>query len=174
MNKKVKKKILALLVISNLSFYSLFAQDVSEPESAADYLNCPKLSEFMGKGYTDTKANGEVTTLQIFIKNNLKLNDQQFLVTGNYGKLTEKYVMQFQKENGLATTGMVTNLTREKIGKMCDKEIEGEIKKVEVKKVYTKYNDGSYNVSTAYNTTSGIVTLAYVINLGLTHHIFPQ
>ncbi len=60
----------------------------------------------------DSNTNGEVTKLQNFLKNKGLLSGDS---TGNFGALTLSAVKDFQKQNGLNTTGLVGPSTREAI-----------------------------------------------------------
>lgn len=96
-----------------LSFSFTFAQNLSTEYS------CPNLTFLLNRLSTDSNTNGEVTQLQIFLKRNLNLNDQQLIPTGIYGRVTESYVKAFQKKYGISQTGQVGPITRAKIASIC-------------------------------------------------------
>lgn len=81
---------------------------------------CPQLSTTMKRPFRDSQTNppGQVTELQIFLAEYYGLNEED-IVTGYFGKLTEKYVIQFQKEHGLPAYGIVGSMTRAKIAEVC-------------------------------------------------------
>lgn len=82
--------------------------------------NCPTSLTFtLKKGSVDLKTNNEVSLVQKFLKKNLILSDNVFLVTGIYGGVTERFVKKFQKQNGILETGVVGNITRNKITSLC-------------------------------------------------------
>ncbi|MBI4128130.1 MAG: peptidoglycan-binding protein, partial [Parcubacteria group bacterium] len=79
---------------------------------------CPNLSVTMQRGARDATMGGQVSELQIFLANRYNLNDED-VVTGYFGRTTERYVIQFQREQGLPTFGIVGSLTRAAIGRVC-------------------------------------------------------
>jgi PKD repeat protein len=115
---------LVALVLLLLGAGSAFAQT----QTADDYGNgtvssgvyCPQISQTMQKGARDTTTNpqGQVSELQAFLTDYYNLNDGS-LVGGYFGKLTQKYVIQFQTEQNLPSFGIAGSLTRAKISSLC-------------------------------------------------------
>ena len=79
---------------------------------------CPKLSITMQRGSRDLSAGGQVTELQIFLADYYDLNEED-IVTGYFGKLTQATVIRFQQEHGLPAFGIAGSLTRAKIAEVC-------------------------------------------------------
>ncbi len=79
---------------------------------------CPKLSITMQRGSRDATTGGQVSELQAFLTDYYNLPDG--LINGGFfGKLTEKYLIQFQNEQGLPAFGIAGVLTRAKIASVC-------------------------------------------------------
>ncbi len=156
----MNKKILATIAISHLSIYSVFAQN------SVQNFSCPQLKFNLHKGSVDARTKGEVTVLQKFLKQNLNLSDNQFLVTGSYGKVTEKYVKDYEKINNLIINGSLDKSVRDSIYSSCGnvKKDTGEVKKV-IEKVTSKFEDGNYNVVGEYNSPQGADTILVKISL---------
>ncbi len=81
---------------------------------------CPYLTITMQRGARDATTNGQVSELQAFLTDYFDL-DENIVVGGYFGRLTEKYVKQFQTEHGLPSFGIVGSLTRAKIAQVCGK-----------------------------------------------------
>lgn len=79
---------------------------------------CPTLSVTMRRGARDATTGGQVTELQLFLADRYGLNEED-IVTGYFGKLTQSYVIKFQQETGLPSYGIVGTLTRAKIAEVC-------------------------------------------------------
>lgn len=79
---------------------------------------CPKLSITMQRGARDATTGGQVSELQTFLTDYYNL-DENIVVGGYFGKLTESYVIKFQKEQGLPAFGIAGTLTRAKIAETC-------------------------------------------------------
>ena len=79
---------------------------------------CPDLTVTMQRGARDATTGGQVSELQIFLANYYDLNEEDVL-TGYFGRATEKYVIRFQREQGLPTYGIVGSLTRAAIARVC-------------------------------------------------------
>ena len=80
---------------------------------------CPNLTSTFQKGARDSTTGGQVSELQAFLSDYYNLDDG-ILVGGYFGKLTQKYVVQFQTEQNLPAFGIVGSLTRAKIAEACD------------------------------------------------------
>ncbi len=113
------------LFISGLVAVPAFAQ------TADDYGNgstsgviCPNLVSTIQRGSRDATTGGQVSELQSFITDFYNLDDG-VISGGFFGKLTQKYVVQFQKEQGLPSFGIVGQLTRAKIATLCNQTSTG-------------------------------------------------
>ncbi len=109
---------LALLIL-------LSAGGVARAEVADDYGTgttannyCPKLSTTFQRGARDTTTAGQVTELQKFIADYYDVDPEE-IVSGFYGRITQGYVVKFQKEQGLPAFGIVGSLSRAAIAKAC-------------------------------------------------------
>lgn len=168
----MNKKILALIVISNLSVYSVFSQSISQNLNInPTEISCPTLKFYLSRGTTDSKTNGEVSLMQRFLKTNLKLSNKQFLVTGSFGKVTENFVKVFQQTNGLIPTGIVGVASRKKITTLCNSQkptlnpVPTPIPVDPIKKTTLKYKDGIYNVTTSYGSPGGLDNLGVSLSI---------
>lgn len=87
---------------------------------------CPQLSQTLKRGMRDTQTvpPGQVSELQTFITDYYNL-DENIVVGGYFGKLTQRYVIQFQQEQGLPAYGIVGSLTRAKIASVCGNSTAG-------------------------------------------------
>lgn len=79
---------------------------------------CPNLTRTMQRGATDARTGGQVTELQLFLASHYDLDENE-AVSGFFGKTTHRYVVQFQKENGLPALGIAGSLTRSAIARLC-------------------------------------------------------
>lgn len=79
---------------------------------------CPQLSKTLQRGSRDATTGGQVTELQTFLTDYFDL-DESAVVSGFYGKVTQKYVAQFQQQHGLPAFGITGTLTRAKISEVC-------------------------------------------------------
>ena len=88
------------------------------PTTPIPYNTCPNLTVTMQRGARDATTGGQVSELQIFLANYYDLNEED-VITGYFGRVTEKYVIRFQREQGLPTFGIVGSLTRAAIARGC-------------------------------------------------------
>lgn len=79
---------------------------------------CPKLSITMQRGSRDATTGQQVSELQAFLTDYYNLDDGS-VNGGFFGKLTHKYIVQFQSEQGLPAFGIAGSLTRAKIASVC-------------------------------------------------------
>ena len=79
---------------------------------------CPQLSITMQRGARDATTGAQVSELQAFLTSYYNL-DENVVVGGYFGNLTHKYVVQFQREQGLPAFGIAGSLTRAKIAQAC-------------------------------------------------------
>ncbi len=178
----MNKKITAFITITSFTFWSVFAQTTEQGAQLKDLINggpingkvclsSPSLNYLMSRGSIDKKTNFEVTLLQSFLKTNLNLTDQEFIVTGYFGRVTENFVKKFQKQNGLVVSGIVGAATRKKIAETCvpiittPKPPETSTTTSAIVPVTTKYKDGTYSATTTYNSPGGQDFLGVTLNL---------
>ena len=79
--------------------------------------NCPNLTSTLRYRMTDAQTNGQVSDLQDWLASYYNLGDS--FTSGYFGRQTQKYVMQFQREQGIDVVGFVGQLTRAAIAKVC-------------------------------------------------------
>ena len=80
----------------------------------------PPLAQTLYRGTRDD-ASGQVTALQNFLSSHFTLSTS--FATGYFGPTTEKYVRQFQKEQGIVQVGYVGGLTRKAISSLCGSQV---------------------------------------------------
>ncbi len=73
---------------------------------------CINLNNHMSLGITDKETSGEVTRLQLFLKERGYFKED---LTGIFGKVTEQSVKSFQTDKNLIVTGQVGQVTRDSI-----------------------------------------------------------
>ncbi len=95
---------------------SALPDDYGTGEGVSYY--CPSLRTTFQRGATDARTGGQVTELQRFLADRYDL-DEDVAVSGFFGKTTQRYVVQFQSENGLPALGIVGSLTRVAITRAC-------------------------------------------------------
>ncbi len=121
------------ILISAVTALSLFVSGfafipaLASAQTADDYgtgqaatAACPQLSQTMVRGARDSGTNpqGQVTQLQSFLADYYNIDPQE-IATGYFGRITQGYVIQFQKEQGLPSFGIAGQLTRAAIAKVC-------------------------------------------------------
>jgi hypothetical protein len=79
---------------------------------------CPSLSMTMYRGMKDANTLGQVSELQKFLADYFDIDPSE-IVTGFFGRITQNYLMKFQKEKGLPVYGIAGTLTRGVIAKEC-------------------------------------------------------
>ncbi len=72
----------------------------------------------MQKGARDASTGGQVSELQAFLTDYFDL-DENIVVGGYFGKLTQTYLIKFQDREGLPAFGIAGSLTRAKIAQVC-------------------------------------------------------
>lgn len=80
--------------------------------------SCPKLSITMQRGARDVSYDGQVSELQKFISDYYDIDPEE-IVTGFFGRITQGYVQQFQRAQGLPSFGIAGSLTRAAIARVC-------------------------------------------------------
>ncbi len=134
------KKIILISLGLFLSTNSAFTQSINNLTSN---LVCPELKYFQKLGSNDKRNNGETSKLQSFLKQNLSLSNQQFLVSGHFGRVTQNFVKQFQENNNLIISGQVGQITRNKILGSCSSSVDDTITNYEMK---TSFLEGTQSV----------------------------
>jgi Putative peptidoglycan binding domain len=112
--KKRKLFIVFALVLVYGAFLPTYAQSTAK-EGARQ---CPKLNSTLQRGARDTSTGGQVTELQKFLSEYYNISSGD-IVSGYFGRLTQKYVQQFQGEQNLPNYGIAGSLTRGAIAKHC-------------------------------------------------------
>lgn len=79
---------------------------------------CPALSTSLQRGMSDATTGGQVTELQKFLAAYYGLNEQD-VVSGYFGVVTQRAVVRFQTEQGISPIGIVGAQTRAKIASVC-------------------------------------------------------
>lgn len=106
-------------IIGILMFAAPALAQVSDDYGTADSGSyCPKLSLTMQRGARDVSYKGQVSELQKFIADYYDIDPDE-IVTGFFGRITQGYVQQFQREHGLPTFGIAGSMTRAAIAKAC-------------------------------------------------------
>lgn len=186
------KKLIAPAILLSLSFYTAFADRDERGEDRHDSKekneneherenkkskNCQAIIRELRRGYTDRNTNGDVTKLQKFLKEELKLSDADFLPTGYFGKLTEKYVREFQKRNLISTTGIIGKVSRKKISDKCINILPPinsgtttiptlpTSTSTSATTTTTLFKDGTYSVNTSYNSPGGMDDLGVSVTI---------
>jgi len=72
----------------------------------------------MQRGARDVSYSGQVSELQKFLSDYYDIDPEE-IVTGFFGRITQGYVQQFQREQGLPTFGIAGSMTRAAIAKIC-------------------------------------------------------
>jgi|GEM_PF-6855325 len=112
----------SLFIASALLIFSL--SNTTDAEAASEGLPyCPALSTALQRGARDATSGGQVSELQKFLASYFDLDTEE-IVSGYFGKITQSYVISFQKERSLSAEGIVGPLTRAKIAKGCVEEEE--------------------------------------------------
>src|SRR3989344_2251527 len=95
-----------------------FAQVADDYGTANSGNYCPKLSITMQRGGRDISYGGQVSELQKFLSDYYDIDPEE-IVTGFFGRITQGYVQQFQREQGLPSFGIAGSMTRAAIAKVC-------------------------------------------------------
>lgn len=107
------------LILSGMIATPAFAQTADDYGIAASGTYCPVLSATMTRGARDAASSGQVSELQKFFADYYDIDPVE-LVTGYFGRITQGYVIQFQKEQGLPAFGIAGQLTRARIATVCN------------------------------------------------------
>ena len=92
------------------------SDDYGRDTTSEDY--CPTLTVTLQYGSRDARTQGQVTDLQIYLANYFDVSEEG-LVSGFFGKNTERYVKKFQQQNNLPAFGIAGSQTRAKIASLC-------------------------------------------------------
>ena len=109
---------LGLVFLFGFAAVPAFAQTSDDYGVANSGNYCPKLSITMQRGARDVSYSGQVSELQKFISDYYDIDPDE-IVTGFFGRITQGYVQQFQREQGLPTFGIAGSMTRAAIAKVC-------------------------------------------------------
>ena len=85
---------------------------------------CASITHDMERGDVDAEVGGDVSRLQATLAKDSAIYPEG-LVTGSFGRLTEKAVKKFQAKYNISPTGFVGPLTREALKKFCAGESPG-------------------------------------------------
>lgn len=122
-------EIATLIVLAVMLLYPLVSHALTiapwPPGDTDDYPTnptpenyCPNLTITMQRGARDATTGGQVSELQAFLANYFDI-DEEALVTGYFGRLTQGHVIRFQQQHGLPAYGIVGSMTRVKIAQVC-------------------------------------------------------
>ena len=93
------------------------AQSLTSNSGDTNYY-CPQLTMLLQRGARDGATGGQVSELQSFLADRYSL-DESTVITGFFGRTTQTYVQQFQREEGLPAFGVVGAMTRARIAAVC-------------------------------------------------------
>lgn len=111
----IHEAIFCIKIMKKILFAGLILLAFPSVTMAQQEALCPDLKNNMRQGMKNANTNNEVTVLQNFLKTKGFLSATP---NGVFGPATLKAVKSFQSSVGLASTGYVGVLTREKIKKM--------------------------------------------------------
>ncbi len=119
--------------------------------SATSGTYCPQISQTLVRGSTGN----QVLELQKFISDYYDISPAT-IQTGYFGRITQGYVIQFQKAQGLPSYGIVGSLTRAAIARVCNNI-----------SVVVPPSPISGSNFTASNTSGGApLTISFTVNIG--------
>ena len=95
---------------------ALTGTGTSVPPVPSGITLCPRISNTLYRGSSDSWTKGEVSILQRFLRQLYP----DLPVTGYFGVLTEEAVVRFQSQYGISAVGIVGPETREKIASLCE------------------------------------------------------
>ena len=116
MLKKLAFGGVGLLLLSSPLLASAQISDDYAADNQDSY--CPQLSITMQRGARDATTRGQVSELQKFISDYYDIDPEE-IVTGFFGRITQSYVIKFQREQGLPAYGIAGSLTRAVISRVC-------------------------------------------------------
>lgn len=79
---------------------------------------CPRLSTTFQRDAQDATTNGQVSELQRFLSDYYDIDPEE-IISRFFGGITERYVLRFQREQGLPVLGSIDAPTREAIRGAC-------------------------------------------------------
>lgn len=115
--KKAVRTLFLICIAMSIAPSALSAQTTAAG-SADTIFYCPQLSLQLQRGSRDSSTQGQVSELQSFLVDYYSL-DEESTTSGYFGRLTQMYVQQFQREQGLPAAGIVGALTRTRIASVC-------------------------------------------------------
>ncbi len=128
---------------------------------------CPTLSITMQRGARDVSTNNQVSELQKFLADYYNFDPNE-LVSGYFGRITQGYVIQFQKEQGLPSVGIAGQLTRGKIATVCSQTPT-------TQSSHTNTTSGAVTPSiNTFAATPGTITAGHTVTLSWTSSLATQ
>jgi hypothetical protein len=145
-------------VITSLASLSLLLSGiVASPafaQTASDYGNgtvagtyCPQLSQTVQRG----SSGNQVLELQKFISDYYDVSPSD-IETSYFGRVTQGYVIKFQKEQNLPTYGIAGSLTRAAIARVCNNNVSTQ----------TPGNSTDYNTFATPLTGAAPLTVTFI------------
>ncbi len=133
-------------------------------------LDCIDLKNNLRIRLSDSETGGEITKLQ---KSLIKLGYLNIIPTGYFGSKTQRAVKEFQKKQGIVSTGFVGTITREEISRLtCDDGSEvsdnGPISNIIIQNTTIITNNANNINATATNLSSsfaGVQNTSAITNL---------
>lgn len=118
--KKALVLVISLLTITSSADALRVRPQTDDIPDTGNALYCPQLSQTLKRGMRDasTYPAGQVSELQNFLADYFELNEQD-VISGFFGRNTQRYVMNFQQKYGLPAYGIAGTLTRMKIAEIC-------------------------------------------------------
>jgi peptidoglycan hydrolase-like protein with peptidoglycan-binding domain len=118
--KKALVLLVSLLTITSSAHALRVLPPTDDIPDTGSSLYCPQLSQTLKRGMRDasTYPTGQVSELQNFLADYFDVNEQD-VISGFFGRNTQRYVMNFQQKYGLPAYGIVGTLTRVKIAEVC-------------------------------------------------------
>lgn len=113
--------VLALFLAVPATSLAIIAPPTDDtPENGGGSLYCPNLTQTLRRSMRDASTNppGQVSELQTFLVDYFELDEEE-IVSGFFGRLTQKYLTDFQQKTGLPAYGIAGTLTRAKIAEVC-------------------------------------------------------
>lgn len=149
---------LGLVFSASFAAIPAFAQTADDYGISAAGTYCPTLSTTMQRGARDISTNNQVSELQKFLADYYDIDPTE-LVTGYFGRITQGYVIQFQKEQGLPTFGIAGSLTRAAIARVCNQ--------TQSTQTSTNTQTNTSSASLVASPISGIASLAVTFSANL-------
>ncbi len=120
MNTTLRQAIFMLLIVCAAPFIASALTAAPRTTDTSGF--CPELTLTLSRGARDAATRGQVSELQVFLTDYFSLEEDE-LVGGFFGRLTQSYVQRFQQEQGLPAYGLVGSMTRVRIAEVCGKRV---------------------------------------------------